>query len=168
MFSVTPTQFCPECDCAVLTGATLPGSGHLVCLGCYQKLVGHAPLPDAIVNIPEGGSTKGGQDHAAALDVCYLPGAASAGPFALPYPTYQTAGTTPPTSGTKGTSMTGRPVLVKGAEYMISTGDEAGSARGVVSTEIHARAEFVAHSVDMNSAAAKVRRSLDPRFLRKT
>jgi hypothetical protein len=54
--------------------------------------------------------------------------------------------------------------MVKGAEYRMTTGDEAGSAGGVVSGSIKGAAEFMLYSFDVKFEGKNVCRLGDPLF----
>jgi Domain of unknown function (DUF4150) len=89
-------------------------------------------------------------------DVCKTP--TPAGPIPIPYPSM--AGASQLKSVSKDAS--GKVVMTKDASFQSSTGDEAGSAMGVVSNKIKGKAEFVNYSFDVKMEGANVARSLDP------
>jgi hypothetical protein len=101
-------------------------------------------------------STHPGVSVIAFPDVCKTP--TSGGPIAIPYPSM--AGASQVKSVSKDAS--GKVVMTKDASYQTSTGDEAGSAMGVVSNKIKGKAEFVNYSFDVKVEGANVARSLDP------
>src|SRR4051794_1428248 len=79
-------------------------------------------------------------------DVCKTP--SPAGPVPIPYPNI--AQSTDTAQGTTTVNCDGNPVCVKDSNFMVSTGDEAGSAGGgVVSNKIKGKAEFVNFSFDV-------------------
>jgi hypothetical protein len=53
-------------------------------------------------------------------------------------------------------------IMIKGANMMMSTGDEAGAALGVVSNKIKGKAEFVNYSFDVKVDGGNVCRLADP------
>jgi hypothetical protein len=55
----------------------------------------------------------------------------------------------------------GKVVLTKDGSYKTSTGDEAGSAMGVVSNKVKGKAEFVNYSFDVKVEGASAARSVD-------
>jgi Domain of unknown function (DUF4150) len=98
-------------------------------------------------------STHTGVAVTAFPDVCKTP--TPAGPIAIPYPSM--AGASQVKSVSKDAA--GKVVMTS---YQTSTGDEAGSAMGVVSNKIKGKAEFVNYSFDVKVEGANVARSLHP------
>jgi len=91
-------------------------------------------------------------------DVCKTP--SPAGPIPIPYPNIAKSSDT--SKGTKKVKCDGNSVCVKDSNFMISTGDEAGSAGGgVVSNKIKGKAEFVNFSFDVKFEGKNVARALD-------
>ena len=91
-------------------------------------------------------------------DVCKTP--SPGGPIPIPYPNIAKSSDT--AKGTKKVKCDGNPVCVKDSNFMISTGDEAGSAGGgVVSNKIKGKAEFVNFSFDVKFEGKNVARALD-------
>ena len=78
-------------------------------------------------------------------DVCKTP--SPAGPIPIPYPNIAKSSDT--ASGTSTVKCDGNPVCVKDSNFMMSTGDEAGSLLGVASNKIKGKAEFVNVSFDV-------------------
>ncbi|WP_163997742.1 DUF4150 domain-containing protein [Pyxidicoccus caerfyrddinensis] len=78
-------------------------------------------------------------------DVCKTP--TPAGPVPIPYP--NVAQSTDTAQGSKTVTVDGNPVMLKGSSFSTSTGDEAGSAGGVVSGGTKGKAEFVNYSFDV-------------------
>jgi len=78
-------------------------------------------------------------------DVCNTP--SPVGPIPIPYPNIAQSSDT--AQGTKDVNMDGNPICVQGSNFSKSTGDEAGSAGGVVSGCIQGKAEFVLYSFDV-------------------
>src|SRR4029079_14275537 len=78
-------------------------------------------------------------------DVCKTP--TPAGPVPIPYPNIGKAADT--SSGPKKVTCDGSMPMVKGAQYRMTAGDEAGSAGGVVSGVIKGVAEFMLYSFDV-------------------
>jgi hypothetical protein len=91
-------------------------------------------------------------------DVCKTP--TPGGPIPLPYPNIAKSSDT--SQGTTTVKVDGNPVCVKDSNFMISTGDEAGSAGGgVVSNKIKGKAEFVNFSFDVKFEGKNVARAFD-------
>jgi hypothetical protein len=90
-------------------------------------------------------------------DVCKTP--TPAGPIPIPYPNIAKSSDT--AKGTKKVKCDGNPICVKDSNFSMSTGDEAGSAGGVVSGKIKGKAEFVMTSMDVKAEGAGVARALD-------
>jgi len=91
-------------------------------------------------------------------DVCKTP-APPAGPIPIPYPNIAMASDTD--KGTKKVTCDGNPVCVKDSNFKMSTGDEAGSAGGVVSGKTKGKAEFVNFSFDVMFEGKNVARAFD-------
>ena len=91
-------------------------------------------------------------------DVCKTP--SPAGPIPIPYPNI--AQSTDTDKGSKKVKVDGNPVMVKGSNFKMSTGDEAGSAGGVVSSKTKGKAEFMMHSFDVKFEGKNVARLADP------
>jgi hypothetical protein len=94
-------------------------------------------------------------------DVCKTP--SPAGPIPIPYPNIGKSSDT--SKGPKKVKTDGQMPMVKGAEYMVSTGDEAGSAGGgVVSNKIKGECEYMIYSFDVKFEGKNVCRLGDPLF----
>ncbi len=93
-------------------------------------------------------------------DVCKTP--SPAGPIPIPYPNIAKASDT--TGGPSTVKTDGQMPMVKGAKYAMSTGDEAGSAGGVMSSSIKGPAEFMMYSFDVKFEGKNVCRLGDPMF----
>lgn len=91
-------------------------------------------------------------------DVCKTP-APPAPPIPIPYPNIAKSQDT--AQGTSTVKCDGNPVCVKDSNFMISTGDEAGSLFGVVSNKVKGKAEFVNFSFDVTFEGKNVARALD-------
>jgi hypothetical protein len=92
-------------------------------------------------------------------DVCKTP--TPGGPVPIPYPNVAKSSDT--ANGSQTVTMDGNPICLKDSNFMISTGDEAGSAGGgVVSNKIKGKAEFVNFSFDVLVEGKNVARALDP------
>src|SRR5213083_500377 len=79
-------------------------------------------------------------------DVCKTP-APPAPPIPIPYPNIAKSSDT--AQGAKKVTCDGNPVCVKDSNFMVSTGDEAGSLFGVASNKVKGKAEFVSFSFDV-------------------
>ena len=91
-------------------------------------------------------------------DVCKTP--SPGGPIPIPYPNIAKSSDT--AQGTSTVKCDGNPVCVKDSNFMMSTGDEAGSLLGVASNKIKGKAEFVNVSFDVKFEGKGVARALDP------
>lgn len=78
-------------------------------------------------------------------DVCKTP--SPAGPVPIPYPNVAKSQDT--AQGSTTVKVDGNPILLKGSSFSTSTGDEAGSAGGVVSQTTKGKAECVNYSFDV-------------------
>ena len=90
-------------------------------------------------------------------DVCKTP--SPAGPIPIPYPNIAKSSDT--AKGTKKVKCDGESTCVKDSNFSTSTGDEAGSAGGVVSSKTKGKAEFVNCSMDVKFEGASVARAFD-------
>jgi hypothetical protein len=91
-------------------------------------------------------------------DVCKTP--APPAPFVpIPYPNIAKSADT--AQGAKKTTCDGNPVCVKDSNFKMSTGDEAGSLLGMVSSKIKGKAEFVNFSFDVQIEGKNVPRAMD-------
>jgi hypothetical protein len=91
-------------------------------------------------------------------DVCKTP-APPAGPIPIPYPNIAKSSDT--AKGTKNVKCDGNPVCVKDSNFSTSTGDEAGSVGGVVSSKTKGKAEFILFSFDVKFEGKNVSRAFD-------
>jgi hypothetical protein len=87
-------------------------------------------------------------------DVCKTP--SPGGPIPIPYPNI--AQSTDTAQGSKTVQADGCEVMVQGSNFSQSTGDEAGSAGGVVSNCIKGKAEFILYSFDVQFEGKPVAR----------
>ncbi len=91
-------------------------------------------------------------------DVCKTPIGSSIVP--IPYPNIgQSADTS---KGAKTVKVDGEMPMVKGAVYSTSTGDEAGTAKGVASGQTKGECEFMMYSFDVKFEGKNVCRLGDP------
>lgn len=90
-------------------------------------------------------------------DVCKTP--TPAGPIPIPYPNIAMSSDTD--KGTKKVKCDGNPVCVKDSNFKMSTGDEAGSAGGIISGKTKGKAEFVLYSFDVKFEGKNVARAFD-------
>ncbi len=94
-------------------------------------------------------------------DVCKTP--TPGGPVPIPYPNVGKAADT--SSGPTTVTLDGGQMpMTKDAKYMMSTGDEAGSAGGVVSSKVKGPCEFMMYSFDVKFEGKNVCRLADPLF----
>ncbi len=91
-------------------------------------------------------------------DVCKTP--SPAGPIPIPYPNIAQSSDT--AQGSQKVQCDGNPICLKDSSFMVSTGDEAGSAGGgVLSNKIKGKAEFVNYSFDVKVEGKNVARAFD-------
>jgi len=90
-------------------------------------------------------------------DVCKTP--TPGGPVPIPYPNIAKSSDT--AQGASTVKCDGNPVCVKDSNFMVSTGDEAGSLLGVASNKIKGKAEFVNFSFDVKFEGKNVPRFMD-------
>jgi len=90
-------------------------------------------------------------------DVCKTP--SPAGPIPIPYPNIAMSSDT--AKGTKKVKCDGQSTCVKDSNFKMSTGDEAGSAGGIVSSKIKGKAEFILYSFDVKFEGKNVPRAFD-------
>ena len=148
---------CAGCGDRILTASALPGTTTLVCISCYTKLTGSAPLPTNIFDVPGGIVVhQGGGMVASYPDVCKTP--SPGGPVPMPYPNIATSsGAAPQKAKTDGAAAT-----IAGGNFKTSTGDEAGMAgAGVVSSKVKGKAEFMNFSFDVKVEGKAVARFTD-------
>lgn len=93
-------------------------------------------------------------------DVCKTP--TPAGPIPIPYPNIGKASDT--SQGPNTVKTDGSMPMVKGSKYMMTTGDEAGSVGGVMSSSIKGECEFMMYSFDVKFEGKNVCRMGDPLF----
>lgn len=96
-------------------------------------------------------------------DVCKTP--TPAGPVPIPYPNIGMSSNT--SGGPSAVKSDGQMPMVKGAKYTMTSGDEAGSAGGVMSGCIKGEAEFMMYSFDVKFEGKNVCRLGDPLFQNK-
>src|SRR5688572_32538605 len=77
-------------------------------------------------------------------DVCKTP--TPGGPVPIPYPNMGKSADT--TQGSSSVKADGNMIMIKGAKYMMSTGDEAGTVGGVLSSTFKQECEFLMYSFD--------------------
>jgi len=91
-------------------------------------------------------------------DVCKTP--APPAPFVpIPYPNIAMSKDT--MMGAKKVEAKGCPICVKDSNFKMSTGDEAGSLLGMISSKIKGKAEFLMFSFDTKAEGKGVTRALD-------
>ncbi|MCK6392949.1 DUF4150 domain-containing protein [Zoogloea sp.] len=92
-------------------------------------------------------------------DVCKTP-VPSAPPVPIPYPNIGKSSDT--ISGTTTVKADGSMVMVKGAKYMMSSGDEPGTLGGVISSTFKQECEFLMYSFNVMLDGKNVCRLGDP------
>ena len=105
-------------------------------------------------------STNGGGQCFIFPDVCKTP--TPAGPVPIPYPNIGKASDA--SSGPTTVTVDGKMPMTQDAKYSMSTGDEAGSATGVVSSKIKGACEYMMYSFDVKFEGKNVCRLGDPLF----
>ncbi len=92
-------------------------------------------------------------------DVCKTP--TPGGPVPIPYP--NVAQSTSASKTSKKVKVDGEGVMLKGSNFSMSSGDEAGTAGGgVISSKIKGKAEFLNYSFDVKFEGKPVARLTDP------
>ncbi len=91
-------------------------------------------------------------------DVCKTP-APPAPPIPIPYPNVAKSSDAAKTA--KKVKADGKAVCIKDSNFSTSTGDEAGSIGGIVSSKTKGKAEFVNFSFDVKVEGSSVPRALD-------
>ena len=79
-------------------------------------------------------------------DVCKTP-APPAGPIPIPYPNIAQSQDT--NQGSTSVKMDGNPIMLKGSVFAQSSGDEAGSVGGLITSVTKGKAEFFLYSFDV-------------------
>ena len=90
-------------------------------------------------------------------DVCKTP--SPSGPIPIPYPNIAQSSDT--AQGSSTVKCDGNPICLKDSNFSTSTGDEAGSVGGVVSSKVKGKAEFVNFSFDVQVEGKNVARAFD-------
>ena len=93
-------------------------------------------------------------------DVCKTP--TPAGPIPIPYPNIGKA--TDTDKGPKKVTIDGEMPMTKGAVYARTSGDEAGSAKGLISSAQMDEAEYMLYSFDVKIEGNNACRLGDPLF----
>jgi hypothetical protein len=93
-------------------------------------------------------------------DVCKTP--TPGGPVPIPYPNIGQAADT--SKGPKTVLTDGKMPMVKEAQYSKSSGDEAGTAKGLISSDQKGVCEFMMYSFDVKFEDKNVCRLGDPLF----
>jgi hypothetical protein len=112
-------------------------------VNCNMRTVVHATSNGVATNFP---------------DVCNTP--SPVGPIPIPYPNVALSSDT--SLGSVQVKMDGNPIMLQTSVFSMSTGDEAGSAGGVVSGVIKGKAQFVCFSFDVMVESKCVPRLADP------
>ncbi len=93
-------------------------------------------------------------------DVCKTP--TPAGPVPIPYPNLGKSSDT--SDGPTTVTTDGNMPMTKGAKYSTSTGDEAGSVGGIISSKTKGTCEFMLYSFNVKFEGKNVCRLGDPLF----
>jgi hypothetical protein len=78
----------------------------------------------------------------------------------IPYPNI--AMSTDTDKGSSDVKMDGKKIMLQDSNFKTSKGDEAGSLKGVVSSETSGKAEFISYSFDVKVEGKNVPRLADP------
>lgn len=97
-------------------------------------------------------------------DVCKTP-APPAPPIPIPYPNIAMSSDT--AQGSSTVKCDGNPIMLENSSFSMSTGDEAGSIGGLMSSCIKGKAEFKMYSFDVKIDGKSVPRLLDIMVLNK-
>jgi len=92
-------------------------------------------------------------------DVCKTPAPPSPSPIPIPYPNIAQSSDT--ASGSTSVKCDGNPILLKGSNFKMSTGDEAGSIGGMISGKIKGKSEPQMYSFDVKIDGKNPVRLLD-------
>ncbi len=90
-------------------------------------------------------------------DVCKTP--TPAGPIPIPYPNIAMSSDT--AKGTKKVKCDGESTCTKDSNFKMSTGDEPGSAGGIISSKTKGKAEFILFSFDVKFEGKNATRAFD-------
>ncbi len=105
----------------------------------------------SVVHKDSGGTTI------AFPDVCKTP--TPGGPVPIPYPNIAKSSGTD--KGSKKVKFDGNPICLKDSNFKTSTGDEAGTLKGVASSKTKGIAEFINYSMDVKIEGKNVPRAFD-------
>ena len=97
-------------------------------------------------------------------DVCKTP-APPAPPIPIPYPNIAQSSDT--AKGSSTVKCDGNPIMLEGSNFSTSTGDEAGSIGGLISSVTKGKAEFQMYSFDVKVDGKSVPRLMDIMVLNK-
>jgi hypothetical protein len=116
-------------------------------------------MPTTVHNIT-GFAHKGSSGMSLVFpDVCKTP-APPLGPIPIPYPNLGKSADA--VQGTTKVKADGQMIMVKGAKYMMSTGDEPGSAGGIISGVFKQECEYLMYSFNVMLEGKNVCRMGDP------
>lgn len=90
-------------------------------------------------------------------DVCMTPAGSAVVP--IPYPNISQSSDTD--KGSKKVKCDGNPICLKDSNFKTSTGDEAGSNKGVASGKTKGKSEFVNYSMNVKVEGKNVPRAMD-------
>jgi hypothetical protein len=116
-------------------------------------------VPAIIINMMTAVHASSSGMSIAFPDVCKTP-IPPAGPVPIPYPNI--AMSSDAASEAKKVKFEGAKVMVKSSNFKMSSGDEAGSAQGLVSSKIKGKAEFANYSFDVKIGGENACRLADP------
>lgn len=119
-------------------------------------------MPQTVFANTRGITHKGSSGMSTVFpDVCKTPAPAGP-PLPLPYP--NTGKSSDTIGGPTTVTVDGCMPMTKGAKYMMSSGDEAGTAGGILSSSFIGECEFMLYSFDVKFDGKNVCRLGDPLF----
>lgn len=113
---------------------------------------------DALVNSRSPVTQKSSGTVITGPDVCKTP--TPGGPVPIPYPNISKSGDL--AKGSKSVKINGAPVCLDSSEFSISTGDEAGTLKGIISNTHKGKALPIMGSFDVKIEGKSVVRNADP------
>ena len=116
-------------------------------------------MPTTTVNFLTVVHKESGGVSIAFPDVCKTPSPAGGAPVPVPYPNVAFSKDT--ANGSSTVKVDGNPIMLLGSSFSTSTGDEAGTALGVLSNRVKGKAVPLTHSFDVMVDGDFVFRQLD-------
>ncbi len=116
-------------------------------------------MPTTTVNSLTVVHRQSGGTAIAFPDVCKTPSPAGGTPVPIPYPNIASSQNT--ADGSSTVKVDGNPIMLRGSNFSTSTGDEAGTALGILSNKIKGKAIPLTYSFDVMVDGDFVFRQLD-------